>query len=335
MTRHYGEDVLIEWLRRQPATEPIGDDAAFLPSDGDSVVTTDTQIAGVHVPPDLDPAHIARRLLSVNISDVAAMGATPTYAFLVIAAPTHFDHRRFLYAFTRAAERADVVLAGGDLATSPHLVTALTLHGRIETGHRCMARSGARPGHRVWVGGTVGESRIGLEVLQNGGRVTRRGVILPPPLRSPRSTARSARRAVRRHLLPTPQVTLGRWLASQTSEGGAIDLSDGLARDLGRMCRASAVGARIERASLPLDETTSKLATLLGIDPYQAALYGGEDYVLCFTLPADIEPPSHFGCRSIGEICHRPGLAIRVPNGRFRALEEKGWDHLNVNERSP
>lgn len=329
--RRSGEDSLIDWLRRQPATALIGDDAAVLPASGPYVVSTDTQIAGVHFPQGLDPAHVARRLLSVNLSDIAAMGAEPSHAFLVIAAPPAFDHRRFLRAFLRAAGAAGVTLAGGDLASCPHLVTTLTLHGLIRTGHRPLGRTGVRPGHRIWLGGSVGEARLGLEAMRAGTRISARGVILSPSLATPRQLAAAARAAVRRHLLPTPQIELGRWLAAETDQGGAIDLSDGLTRDLGRMCRASGVGAVIERSRIPVSASACRLAARLGIDPLDAALYGGEDYVLCFTLPPAIAPPASWECHAIGEAWDRPGLFLHHPDGEFRSLEDRGWDHLEIN----
>lgn len=331
----WGEDSLIEWLRRQPATEPIGDDAAVLTAPGDIVVTTDTQIAGVHVPIDLDPAHIARRLLAVNMSDVAAMGATPTESFLVLAAPPGFDHRRFLRAFTLAADRCGVVLAGGDLTSSPHLVTALTLLGRLEKGNRRLMRSGARPGHRLWIGGPVGSSRLGLEVLRRGGRPIGRGIALPKDLENPRRLARAARTALRCHLLPEAQVALGQWLASSTTEGGAIDLSDGLARDLGRMCRSSDVGAEIDRRAMRPSAALAELAQRLDVDIERAALEGGEDYVLCFTLPSDVAPPARFDCRPIGRIVEKPELLLLETNGSSRRIPERGWDHVVFDDSEP
>ncbi|MDX1383668.1 MAG: AIR synthase related protein, partial [Thermoanaerobaculia bacterium] len=113
-----GEDALLRWLARQEGTDGlIGDDAAILPGIG-RVVTVDSQIAGTHFPADLDPGVVARRLLAVNLSDVAAMGAQPTHAFLAVSAPPDFPHRRFLRAFLARARVHHVVLAGGDVASS-------------------------------------------------------------------------------------------------------------------------------------------------------------------------------------------------------------------------
>lgn len=323
-----GEDALVAWLRKQPGTDRIGDDAAVLPS-GQFAVTTDTQVAGVHVPLDLDPAVIARRLLAVNLSDLAAMGAKPEFAFLIIAAPSGFDHRRFLSAFTQAAQEAEVELAGGDLSSSPTLLTALTLLGSPPTSGRVLRRDGASPGHRIWLGGSIGESHAGLELLSRGARMTGRSVQLPENGSIPKRLARTARRAVRRHLLPTAQLELGQWLAQETPEGAAIDLSDGLVRDLSRLASASKVGALVERAQLPLAPDAGELAACLAIDASDAACHGGEDYVLCFTLPPQLEPPSRFGCRAIGVIRQASGIFMRAADGVETRTHARGWDHLD------
>jgi len=322
-----GEDRLIDWLRRHTPGTRIGDDAAVLPRDS-FAVTTDTQIAGVHVPPNLDPGRVARRLLAVNASDLAAMGAEPAFAFLVIAAPDGFDHRRFLHHFVRAAQAIGAELAGGDLAHSRHLVVSATLLGRQRAGSRWLRRDGARPGHRVWLGGTVGEAHLGLGVLAQGAEVKRRGLRLPPPLAAPRTLAAAARRAVRRQLLPLPQLALGRWLACHSPAGAAIDLSDSLAHDLHRLCRASDTGAEIDARRLPVPRDAKRLAATLGIDLEEALWHGGEDYVLCFTLPAECVPPDEFQCIPIGRIRNQPGIERIDSSGTHSPVPDRGFDHL-------
>ncbi|RMH23352.1 MAG: thiamine-phosphate kinase [Acidobacteria bacterium] len=322
-----GEDRLIAWLRRRLPGGLIGDDAAVLPRQA-WAVTTDAQIAGVHLPADLDPAWAARRLLAVNLSDLAAMGAVPAYAFLALAAPADYDHRRFLDALHRAAARHGIELAGGDLARQPHLTAVLTLLGRRSRGGRWLRRGGARPGDGLWLGGTVGEAALGLELLGRGARLAGRTIHLPPGLRLSDRLARAARRAVRRQLAPSPQLALGRWLAGETRRGGAIDLSDGLARDLYRLCRESDAGAVVRSERLPLARDAVELAARLDREPYEMALFGGEDYVLLFSLPADVVPPAAFGCRRIGEI--QGGRRVElIEDGARRRLPDRGWDHLD------
>lgn len=145
--------------------------------------------------------------------------------------------------------------------------------------------------------------------------------------------AGSARRAVRRHLLPAPQLELSGWLARRP-RAAAIDVSDGVALDLRRLGRESGVGAVVEAAALPLAAGFPELCRRLGRDPLALALGGGEDYVLLFALPPGRHPPARFGCRRIGEIAAGRRLTL-VVDGRRRALPALGWDHLAGGERKP
>jgi len=326
-----GEDQLVGWLRTHAGTSLIGDDAAVLPAGGPFAVTVDSQIAGVHFTPDLDPALLARRLLAVNLSDLAAMGALPAYAFLALSAAPEFDHRRFFRALLAACRRAALHLAGGDLASSPHTVATLTLLGTKPPEGRWLLRSTAAPGHALWLGGTVGESAAGGLLIARGARLHgARAIDLPPGM--PTALHVPARRAVRRHLLPAAQLDLGLWLGRQR-EGAALDVSDGVARDLHRLCRESGAGALIEAEDLPFADRFHRLCAALAADPLELALGGGEDYVLLFTLPPDIVPPIRFGCRKIGQITRDKRIRLRQ-GGTVRPLAALGWDHL-VQQKTP
>jgi thiamine-monophosphate kinase len=315
------ENRLIDWLRRRLLKEAggallgdlIGDDAAVLPA-GSFAVTVDHQISGVHFPPNLDPAMVARRLLAVNLSDLAAMGARPAYAFLALAAPPGFDHRRFFTALLAACRRHGLTLAGGDLARHSVLTTSLTLLGTKAEAARWLTRGGARPGHALWLGGTIGESAAGRILIERG-----------EPREVSASLQRAMRKAMRRHLQPTPQLALGRWLGAQ-QEGAAMDVSDGLARDLHRLCRASGVGAEVDAAALPFTDRFKMLCAAIGADALALALGGGEDYVLLFTLPEGITPPEP-GARRIGRITKSRRLTL-LQEGKHTALPDAGWDHL-------
>ncbi len=135
------------------------------------------------------------------------------------------------------------------------------------------------------------------------------------------------RRAIRRHLEPRPQLALGRWLGEQ-KEGAAMDVSDGLARDLHRLCRASGAGAEIDAGALPLTHRFTNVCEAIGADPLALALGGGEDYVLLFTLPEGIEPPEK-GARRIGRIIKENGLVL-LREGSRSPLPDLGWDHLAI-----
>lgn len=325
-----GEDALVKWLRHRAAAAGgtlIGDDAAVLPEAAPWAITVDAQIAGVHFQEGLDPAHVARRLLAVNLSDLAATGAEPAYAFLALAAPDGFNHRKFFRAFLAYCRPLGLELAGGDLARAPQLVATLTLLGKKPSEGRWLRRCDAVPGHRLWLGGTVGEAALGLALLKQGARLSGRRVELPASLELTEGMARAARRAVRRHLLPRPQLELGQWLGSQAT-GAAIDLSDGLARDLHRLARESDVGAELISEEFPLGPYFGKLCSVLGLDWRALALGGGEDYVLLFTLPRDVKPPDHLSCHPVGQMISGCKLSL-FTQGQHKPLDPLGWDHLS------
>jgi thiamine-monophosphate kinase len=327
------EDRLIDWLSTLSPASGLGDDVARLGALGGAVATVDHQIEGVHFPPGLDPAWLARRLLAVNLSDLAASGADPAYALLALAAPVDFDHRRFLRSLVRACERAGVILAGGDTARSERVSLSLQLLGRTPSKGRLVGRDTAQPGDRLWLGGSTGQSALGRALLEEGAALEGRSIALPARFRQPAALQRAASRAVRRHLAPQPQTDLGRWLSGR-QRAAAIDVSDGLALDLARLCRASSVGARLELAALPIAPGTHRLAALLKKSPWQLALGGGEDYVLLFALPARIRPPQRFGCTPVGRIS--AGSALEVErDGDVTPLEPAGWSHLDPPGSAP
>jgi len=330
-----GEDELIAWLEKRTARRGgrwIGDDAAILPDAKRWAVTMDSQIEGVHFSAGLDPAIVARRLLAVNLSDLAAMGAEPSYAFLALSAPAGFDHRSFLAAFADACEAWNLDLAGGDLSRNENVTTTLTLLGHRPRGRRWLRRGGARVGEDLWLGGTVGESAVGAALLQHGATFEKAAARLPSSFDLSAAMADAAQRAIRRHLEPSPQLELGSWLGT-CAAGAAIDVSDGLARDLHRLCARSRVGAEIELDLLPLPEGLPTLARSIDRDWKELALAGGEDYVLLFSLPAEATPPERFACTRIGSVGEE--LVLLVEDGRQRPLAATGWDHLTPQKSEP
>jgi thiamine-monophosphate kinase len=329
------EDQLLGRLRASGLVPRIGDDAAFLPASGPFAVTVDSQIADVHFPADLDVAVLARRLLAVNLSDLAAVGAIPRYAFLALCTPPHFDHRRFFRALLSATKAAGLELAGGDLAKVDRTTLSLTLLGERPKGGRWLTRSKARAGDVLWVGGTLGESALGQVLVTQGARMIGRSAHFPKQLEKKLNTElhRAARRAIVRHLSPTPQLELGLALG-RCSRAAAIDISDGLARDLRRLCTESRVGAVLHAAALPRSAQFETLARRLGRNPLATALGGGEDYVLLFTLPRGTEPEPRFGAQAIGEITRARNLVLN-DHGRESELPDLGWDHLAPSSIQP
>lgn len=325
------EGRLLEWLAAQgPLTRRIGDDAAILEASGSWIATMDTQIADVHVPGDLDEAVLARRLLAVNLSDLAAMGASPALAFLSLTAPEDFDHRRFFRALLGELKTTGTELAGGDLTRADRFQGVLLLLGR--PGRRTVLRSHAEPGDNVWVGGPLGESAAGQRLVARGARLVGRRVSLPDVFEDAGERARrAARRAVRRHLRPEPQLELGHWL-SERRRAAALDVSDGLALDASRLAEASDVGLVLEADRLPIAPGLPKLCELLGGTVFDLQLGGGEDYVLLFTLPPRTRVPEELGAVRIGHVTERSGLWLRSSDGEDQPLEPRGWDHLSVSD---
>jgi len=329
-----GEEAFVAWLGRRLPRSPIGDDTAELAARGRLVVTVDQQIEGTHFASGLDLATLGRRLLAVNLSDLAASGARPRWALLALGLPHETDPRPLVEGLLAEAARHGVVLAGGDVAHSPLLSASLTLLGEKAAGAAPLGRDRARAGHALWLGGPVGESALGCELVLRGAklRATKAVLFKTKDFHLKGRLAVAGRRAVARHLVPEPQLALGAWLAALGRKAGAvIDVSDGLAKDLRRLCTASGVGAELDlrllrRAVAPLHE---ELAAALTIDPIAVALAGGEDYVLLFTLPEDVAPPPRFGAARVGTITRSRRVVFLDAAGRPHPLPRLGWDHLD------
>jgi len=329
------EDALTAWLRQRLGEgHLLGDDAAVLPelpAGSRMVATVDSQIAGVHQPAWLAPRLAARRLLAVNLSDLAAMGAEPRHALLALSAPTgegELDRKAYFEGLLEACAENGVTLAGGDLArTAETTIATLTLLGELPAGREPLRRLGAEAGHGLWVSGTLGESAAGRLLLARGARVGseggRWGVTLPDGL--PDEFTFPARQAIWRHLAPEPELALGRALTGLPGVGAAMDLSDGLATDLPRLCRASGVGAEVDATALPLAAAFQDLCTWLDAAPLDLALAGGEDYSLLFTLRPGTPPP--MGCSRIGRITEDDITLLE--DGTPRPFPTNGWDHLS------
>lgn len=315
------EDRLVNWLRRQPATGGyIGDDAALLPGLGECAVTVDSQREGVHFPSSLDPSLIARRLLAVNLSDLAAVGAKPTLCVSTLAAPSDFPHRRFFSALLKACDNEGTKLVGGDLSRSRQIECTLTLFGRHHRRGKWLRRSAAKAGDRLWIAGSVGEAGLGLELTRRGGLRHGRPV-LPDGL--PRQLATTARKAVNRYLEPVPQLVVSKKLAQLRTRVAAIDLSDGLGLDLTRLCKSSGVGCRLDCSSL-LTPSFLALCDCLEIEPRGQLLRGGDDYGLLFTLPPEVAAP---GGRPVGWLTRDRQRLVSFGD-RWQRLPACGWDHL-------
>ena len=294
----------------------IGDDAAILsvPDGHDLITAVDMLVRGRHFPDDMAAADIGYRAMAVNLSDMAAMGAEPAWATLALSLPD--PDEAWLAGFAQGllglAGQHGVVLVGGDTVKGP-LAACVQISGFLPSG-TALRRDGARPGDRLFVTGAPGEAAAGLALWQRG-------------LRVPQGPAA---RLLRRFNRPQPRVAQGLELRGLAS--ACIDVSDGLAADLGHLARASGVGAVIDLDALPVSEELAEVA-----DPRQARRYvlgGGDDYELCFAMPAHALLEFERRARSwscavteIGEICAPPGLFARVC-GNTEPLDEGGFDHF-------
>ncbi len=294
----------------------IGDDAAILgmPRDHDLVTSVDMLIQGRHFPEDMTAVDIGYRAMAVNLSDMAAMGAEPAWATLALSVPEASESwlSGFSTGLLGLAGLHGVALVGGDTVKGP-LAMSVQIMGFVPCGS-ALRRDGARPGDGVYVTGGPGEAAAGLAIWRRG-------------LQEPQGPAAGL---LRRFTRPEPRLAEGRDLRGIAS--ACIDVSDGLATDLGRLARASGAGAIIDLDALPMSDALSAFA-----DPIEARSYvlgGGDDYELCFTVPqwalSDFERcASRWGCpvTAIGEICEQQGLYARVSN-EIEALEEGGFDHF-------
>jgi thiamine-monophosphate kinase len=298
----------------------IGDDAALVrPSRRtDWVLSCDSFLEGIHF---LDRSHspdsVGYKSLARATSDLAAMGATPRYFLLSLALPAGKTGNwldGFLSGLGRAARSFRISLAGGDTAQFPQVVISITVVGELEPG-LAVRRSGARPGHILYVSGTLGSAQLGLELVLRGWDRTRRW----QPL-------------LRHHLYPQPRLALGSWLARNRLASAMIDLSDGLSTDLARLCQASGVGARLEEPRIPAVRVPAVLQRR-GFNRLAMALHGGDDYVLLFTVPSRLEKrlrraPGAGRLSRIGEITREKNILLVSREGRETRLEPRGWDHF-------
>ena len=302
-------------VKRDDVELGVGDDCALLriPSDARLAVTMDTLVEGRHFPQATDPAALGHKALAVNLSDLAAMGAEPAWITLSLSLPSVDE--AWLDAFAgglfQLAEAHGVQLVGGDTVRGPLAIT-LQAHGFIPA-NQALRRDGARVGDLVYVTGTLGDAGAGLRIAL--GELSADG-----------ADGQFLRGRLDR---PTPRVAWG--LALRGLASAAIDVSDGLAADLGHILKASGVGATLKFADLPVSDA---LCRRVGEARARAfALTAGDDYELCFTAaPAQAEAIAAlpFPCTPVGVIEAGEGLRVYGPDGHRMAVEQAGFDHFGT-----
>jgi thiamine-monophosphate kinase len=314
----------------------IGDDAAALriaPS-RTLLATTDMLLEGVHFDLALtDPYSLGWKSAAVNISDIAAMGGIPRFCLISLGIPAAFsvdDMTEFYRGFDTLARIHGCLIAGGDTCASrKDLVVSITVLGESEK-NALLPRSGARPGDRIFVTGTLGDSAAGLALLRKRSRKGSRSGRCSGNAGSGRYGAGEGR-LIRKHLRPEPRVAEGRSLARARCASSLIDVSDGLSSDLLHICEESGVGAEIYADAIPLSADLLQNSRQIATTPRDHALSGGEDYELLFTVPErKLKAFRSLGLEAseIGVIRRKKGAVLVLTDGRRTELPPKGYDHF-------
>ena len=291
----------------------IGDDGAVLavPADHELVVSTDTLVAGVHFPLHTAPFDIGWKALAVNLSDLAAMGATPAWALLALTMPSADMAwiEKFADGFAALACEHRLALVGGDTTRGPLSIT-ITVFGVAPAG-AAITRSGAQPGDWVCVTGTLGDAAAGLACVQ--------------------ARDDSAHELIGCLNRPVPRIAAGLLLRNVAS--AAIDISDGLLADLGHICVRSGVGAELCVDDLPMSVAFAEYADASTRQRLQLA--GGDDYELCFSVAPDDAPAllwdlAQSGCAAtrIGQIVVGHEIILSDDSGARIEMPQRGWEHF-------
>jgi thiamine-monophosphate kinase len=330
---HLTEDELVRAIRKVLSGEApgvlvsVGDDAAVVePGEHHLVLTSDMLVEGVHFDLSSVSAHdLGHKSITASASDIAAMGGSPRYGLVSLALPATVEAPWVmeLYGGIRAAaDEYGMAVVGGDTNRGEYHVVSVTAVGTVARGN-AVTRSGAKPGDHLVVTGTLGAAAGGLRLAGE-------------PPHDVRGALGSdwGRELVQAYLRPVARVGEGETLA-QSGATAMIDISDGLALDLSRMCTESEVGATLRLADVPVPQALQELGRVLGFDPLEHALHGGEDYELLACLPPDVVATAQERLRDrfgtaltpIGEVTDDGLVAVRV-DGTEAALQPKGWDHF-------
>ena len=295
----------------------VGDDAALVKvaKGMELVVSTDMLVSGTHFFPDTDPYKLGHKALAVNLSDMAAMGATPRWTTLSLALPEADEKwlRPFAKGFMDLARAQQVDLIGGETARGP-LNICVQIMGEVPAG-KALRRDGAKPSDEIWVSGRLGDAALALAHLQNRIHLE----------------VQEAQACLNKLYIPAARVVLGRHLLGLAHS--AIDISDGLLADLGHILERSGVAAVIEFTALPKSAVLQKY--LKHHTALHALLSGGEDYELCFTALkknsvklAKLSRKLRLPLTRIGRIEKGQGLTLLDAAGKRMVWKAKGYDHF-------
>lgn len=319
------DDDLVSGIGDDTAVYRVGDDRVHL-------LTTDTLTEGIHFDRAFMPMeHLGFKAMSVNVSDIAAMNATPRYATVTLglSQQVSVEMAETIYEGVReACDAYDMTVIGGDTVSSHALSLSVTIVGEADEDD-VVYRSGAQVGDKLCVTGDIGASYAGLKVLvRNRQQLDEQGEDFQPNL-DPFSYV------IRRHLAPPAQLkTVKEWAQAGVKPNALIDISDGLSSEVHHLCEASAVGAQLYEPALPIDPETRNTATDFGEDVSLYALIGGEDYELVFTMPEDrldaLDPQSYTVIGDIEATEDRDDpVLIQRADGENVPLQPGGYDHFD------
>ena len=317
--RQIGEFGLIrkvkKWMpiRQREVFQGIGDDVAVIKT-GDKVLlaTTDILIEGIHFKRSwINPYHLGKKSLMVNLSDIAAMGGIPKYFLLSLGLPRNLPVSfvsHFYRGLRDGAKQFHVDLIGGDTSLSQKIVINVCLLGEGKK-NEIIYRNGARVGDDLYVSGTLGDAALGLKILQDKG------------------FRRKPKGLIERQLSPCPRIRLGRLLSQRRLANSMIDVSDGLLIDATHLFEESGVGGRILEGCVPRSNLYRRYAALYSKDPYQLALCGGEDYELLFSAPPDRKARILSLAITLGIPITGIGKILPKKEG-FRVITKEGKEYL-------
>lgn len=300
----------------------IGDDVAVIHQGKKALlVTTDILIEDIHFERSwIDPYHLGRKALAVNLSDIAAMGGIPKYFLISMGLPKNLSLSfvSLLYrGLKEEAKRFKVDLIGGDTSLSKKMIINVCLIGEGKS-NTLIYRNGAKIGDDLYVSGTLGDSALGLKLLQD------------------KRIKRKPKRLIEKHLIPRPRIELGQSLAQNHLASSMIDVSDGLLGDALHLLEESRVGARIWKEYIPLSRSYQRWVQTYSEDPYELALVGGEDYELLFTASPrkrgkilSLSRSLRISISRIGEIVKRTeGFRLIGKADESVPLDQCGFDHF-------
>lgn len=326
--KNWGEDQFIEHLTKLFPSEDsiigIGDDSAVIPGENGKawLITTDALVEGVHFLKDQVAKDLGYKAVAVNVSDIAAMGGEPKYAFLSIALPKTADCvwvQLIIDGVKEACEKWNILLLGGDtIGSKRDVFLSVTLIGSV-IHDKIKYRDGAQPGDVICVSGYLGDSGGGLKALQE--EITK---------------TREVQYLIQSHFHPEPFPKQGTWLAAHDEVHAMMDISDGLDCDLRRLIKKSKTGAEIETNLIPISASLSSVSIQENWDALQLALVGGEDYCLLLTVASEsFENLQHAFKKTfnsslfpIGSITDRTDKLIYYKHGQKIEVDYANYNHF-------